>query len=169
MNEAAMNVPGAKNPPGNDKSTIDAAATSALQDTLASEHAALWCYSLAVAFLPKDQIPQARNDIEAHRALRGAVETTLTQVGAKPVSAQPAYATPRPVVDGPSAAALAVVAETDAMAAWRSILERTTDKGLRKAALKALTETTLRCARWRLVTNTKPTIPTFPGQPGSLS
>ena len=152
-------------PPDDGKSTIDATATAALQDALATEHAALWCYSLAVAFLPRDQAQQARGDIDAHRTLRGAVEQTLTQVGAKPVSAQPAYATPQPVVDGPSAAGLAVVAETDALAAWRSVLERTTDKGLRKAALKALTETTLRCARWRKITNTAPTIPTFPGRP----
>jgi hypothetical protein len=154
-----------KPPPNGEKSTVDATATTALQDALATEHAALWCYALAIAFLPKDQVQPARTDIEAHRALRVAVEQTLTQVGAKPVSAQPAYATPQPVVDGPSAAALVVVAETDSLAAWRSVLERTTDKGLRKAALRALSEGTLRCARWRKVTNTNPTIPTFPGRP----
>ncbi len=146
-------------------SKIDKAALDALQDALAREHAALWCYSLAVAFLPRAQLAQARTDAEAHRVLRGAVEKTLTQIGARPVSAQPAYATPQPVVDGRSAAALAVVAETDALAAWRSVLERTSDRVLREAALTALTDGTLRCSRWRLVVGTPPAIPTFPGRP----
>lgn len=145
--------------------TLDVTATEALQDVLATEHAALWAYSLAVAFLTEPNLRQARADAEAHRMLRGAVEQTLTDVGARPVSAQPAYATPRPVTDGPSAAALAVLAETDALAAWRSLLERTTDRRLRQAALSALTDGTLRCARWRTATGDTPAIPTFPGRP----
>ncbi len=144
-------------------STIDEAATDALQDALAAEHAALWCYGLAVAFLEPAQADQARADAEDHRMLRGAVEATLAQIGARAVSAQPAYATPEPVLDAASAARLALVAETDALAAWRSVLERTTDRPLRQAALDALTDGTLRCARWRVVTNTPPAIPTFPG------
>ena len=146
-------------------SKIDPTAAAALQGALATEHAALWVYSLILAFLPAAQLPVARADDEAHRKLRGAVEQTLTQIGTRPVSAQPAYATPKPVTDGASAAALAVVAETDAMAAWRSVIERTTDRGLREAALNALTEGTLRCAKWRAVVNTPPAIPTFPGRP----
>lgn len=145
-------------------STIDETATAALQDALAAEHAALWCYGLAGAFLDEPQAAQARDDAAAHRALRSAVETTLSQIGVRAVSAQPAYATPQPVTDAASAAALAVVAETDALAAWRSVLERTTDRPLRQAALDALTEGTLRCARWRVVTNTPPAIPVFPGR-----
>ncbi|MFC4945489.1 ferritin-like domain-containing protein [Pseudonocardia sp. GCM10023141] len=146
-------------------STIDPVAADSLQNALAAEHAALWCYALAVAFLPASQDDQARSDAEAHRVLRGAVEQTLTQIGARPVSALPAYATPTPVTDGPSAAALVLVAETDAMAAWRSVMERTTDRGLRKAALDALTDGTLRCARWRVVVGSPPAIPVFPGRP----
>ena len=37
-------------PPGSDRRS----AVEALQDALATEHAALWCYALAVAFLPAD-------------------------------------------------------------------------------------------------------------------
>jgi hypothetical protein len=142
---------------------FDEAAVDALQDALAAEHAALWSYGLAVAFLGPEQAAQAREDAAAHRALRGATETTLTQVGVRPVSAQPAYATPQPVVDAVSAAALALVAETDTLAAWRSVLERTDDRRLRQAALTALTDATLRCARWRVATATPPAIPLFPG------
>lgn len=155
--------PGARAVPA--VSTVDATATEAVQNALAAEHAALWAYSLAVAFLPQASLRQARADTEAHRVLRGAIEQTLAELGARPVSAQPAYAIPRPVTDGPSAAALAVVAETDALAAWRSVLERTTYRELRTAALDALTQGTLRCARWRVVTGDNPAIPIFPGRP----
>jgi hypothetical protein len=146
-------------------STVDAASAEALQDALATEHAALWCYGLAVAFLTGGQRDQARADAEAHRELRAAVERTLTEVGVRPVSAQPAYATPQPITDELAAAGLAVVAETDALAAWRSVLERTADRALRQAALDALTGGTLRCARWRVVVGMPPAIPLFPGRP----
>ena len=145
-------------------STIDETAVAGLQDALAAEHAALWCYGLAVAFLGPQQGAQAREDSAEHLRLRAALETTLTQVGARPVSAQPAYATPQPVTDAASAAVLAVVAETDALAAWRSVLERTTDRALRQAALDALTAGALRCARWRAATDTLPAVPVFPGR-----
>ncbi|MHA6793313.1 ferritin-like domain-containing protein [Pseudonocardia bannensis] len=151
--------------PQSPRSTIDDTAREALQVALAAEHAALWAYSLIVAFLPEAQVRRAREDAAAHRSLRGLVEQTLTDIGAKPVSAQPAYASPEPVTDTRSAGALAVVAETDAMAAWRSVLEHTTDAPLRKAALDALTQATLRCARWRSATGMAPAIPVFPGRP----
>jgi hypothetical protein len=144
---------------------LDDAAVGALQDVLAAEHAALWSYSLAVAFLAPDQVAAARTDAAAHRELRAAVEVTLTQVGQRPVSAQPAYATPQPVVDASSAVGLLVTAETDAAAAWRSLLERGADRSLRRAGLDALSDTAARCARWRAVVGTVPAVPVFPGRP----
>jgi len=145
-------------------STVDAMAAEALQDALTTEHAAVWSYSLALAFLSPERLDQARSDAEAHRLLRGATERTLTEIGVRPVSAQPAYATPQPVVDGLSAAELVIVAETDTLAAWRSVLERTTDRPLRQAALNALTKGTLRCAGWRAAVDSTPAIPVFPGR-----
>jgi hypothetical protein len=117
-----------------------------------------------VAFLPADQATQSRADYTAHQELRTAVEKTLTDLGRVPVSAEPAYALPEPVVDGPSAARLATLAETDALGAWRSVLERTDDAPLREAALTALTDGTLRCARWRVATGQVPAVPEFPGR-----
>lgn len=146
-------------------STIDEQATQALQTALGAEHAAVWCYSLAVAFLVEPQLTQARRDGDVHRQLRSRIEQTLTQIGQRPESAQPAYATPRPVTDAASAAALAVVAETDCLTGWRAVLEQTTDQGLRQAGLRALTDTTLRCANWRAVVGATPTVPAFPGRP----
>ena len=149
---------------GDRTARLDDAAVAALQDVLGTEHAALWSYSLAVAFLGADRLAAARADAAAHRELRAAVEVTLTQVGQRPVSAQPAYATPKPVVDAASAAVLLVTAETDAAAAWRSLLERSADRALRRAGLDALTDTAARCARWRGVVGTTPAVPVFPGR-----
>jgi hypothetical protein len=142
---------------------IDKTGVDALQDALAAEHAAVWSYTLIPAFLPADQVAAARSDADAHRALRGQLEQTLSDIGIQPVSAQPAYQTPKPVVDGPSAVALAVVAETDTLAAWRSVVERNRDRTLRQAALDVLTKGTLRCAVWRTVVNDQPAILVFPG------
>ena len=144
---------------------IDETAVAALQNALAAEHAAIWSYALAVAFLSGADATRAKEDEGAHRELRNQLEETLTQLGAPAVSAQPAYATPRPVTDPATAAQLAVVAETDALAAWRSVLERSRDKALRQAALDTLSAGTLRCARWRAATGQAPTVPVFPGKP----
>jgi hypothetical protein len=143
---------------------LDDVAVGSLQDVLGTEHAALWSYALAIAFLTPEQVTTARADAAAHRELRGQIEATLTQLGQRPVSAQPAYSTPRPVTDAASAAGLLVTAETDAAAAWRSVLERSTDRSLRRAGLRALTDTAVRCARWRAVVGTRPAVPVFPGR-----
>lgn len=145
------------------KPPLDDAAADALQGALAAEHAALWCYALVVAFLPPDQAAAARADADAHRDLRSRVAQTLTDIGKRPVSALPAYAPPQPVTDAASAAALAVVAETDAMAAWRSVLEHTTYVELRQVAVTTLTAGTVRCAAWRRITGEQPAVPDFPG------
>jgi Domain of unknown function (DUF4439) len=146
-------------------SAIDGQATQALQAALGAEHAAIWCYSLAVAFLVEPQQSQARRDAAVHRELRSRIEQTLTQVGQRPVSAQPAYATPQPVTDPASAARLAVVAETDCLASWRALMEHTSDQGLRGAGLTALIDATARCARWRTAVGATPAVPVFPGRP----
>jgi len=145
--------------------TIDDVAIAAVQQALAAEHAAVWCYSLAVAFLDAQQREPARTDAEAHRGLRNQISRTLSDVGAQPVSAQPAYATPGPVTDAASAARLLVVAEADTLAAWRSVIERSADRGLRKAALDALTSATVRSARWRAIVGMSPAVPELPGAP----
>jgi hypothetical protein len=144
---------------------LDDVAVGSLQDALGAEHAALWSYALALAFLTPGQVTEARTDAAEHRELRAKIEATLTQLGQRPVSAQPAYETPEPVTDAPSAAGLLVTAETDAAAAWRSVLERSADRSLRRAGLRALTETAARCARWRGTIGAEPAVPVFPGRP----
>ncbi len=143
----------------------DATTAAALQDALAAEHAAVWCYTLIAAFLPADLDKPAVEGAAAHRTRRNDLEALLTQAGLLPAVAEPAYRTPRPVTDAASAVELAVVAETDTAAAWRSVLERTADPDRRRAALVVLTEDTVRAARWRIVAGTTPAVPPFPGSP----
>ena len=63
-----------------------------------------------------------------------------------------------------SAGALLVSAETDAIAAWRSVTERSSSVPLREAGLKAVVECTGRLAYWRGVTERSPVVPVFPGR-----
>lgn len=157
-----MTAPGGRSPAA--VPPVDDVAVDALQRALASEHAALWAYSLALAFIPPDWATRARTDIEAHKTLRAAVTSTLSELGERPVSAQPAYTPPQPVVDSVSAGALLVAAETDTTAAWRSVLERSTLAQLRTAGLTSMTDSTGRCAYWRAVTDRAPVVPVFPGR-----
>lgn len=147
-----------------DQPALPQVTVEALQRALASEHAALWAYKMALAFVPVDWAERARADIKAHTTLRGQINETLTQVGQRPVSAQPAHTPPQPVVDAVSAGALLVSAETDTIAAWRSVMERSAQVALREAGLKAMTECTGRLAYWRTVTERSPVIPVFPGR-----
>ncbi len=143
---------------------LDDAAVGALQDVLATEHAALWSYSLAVAFLARP----GRRRADGHRGAphaAGRRRGDPDQVGQRPVSAQPAYTTPQPVVDAKSAAGLLVTAETDAAAAWRSLLERGADRALRRAGLDALTDTAAAAPAGVAVVGAVPAVPVFPGRP----
>lgn len=147
-----------------DDAPITDVAAEAVQRALASEHAAIWSYSLAAAFLPPDQALRARADLEAHRKLREFATALLTGLAKRPVSAQPAYSPPQPVVDAVSAGALLVAAETDSVAAWRSVLERSTSARLRSNGLRAMVDSTGRLAFWRATTNRAPAVPVFPGR-----
>lgn len=137
---------------------------AAVQAALGAEHAAIWCYGLATAFLPSALDERARVDSGAHRARRDATVALLTEAGLRPVPAEPAYRTPTPVSDPASATALALAAESDAAAAWRSVLERCDDAGLRRAALDGLSDAALRGAFWAGRSGTRPVVPDFPGR-----
>jgi len=69
-----------------------------------------------------------------------------------------------PVTDQSSAVQLAIAAESDTSAAWRVLLERSSDANLRTAALGALTDSTVRGSRWRATGGVAPAVPDFPGR-----
>jgi hypothetical protein len=138
----------------------------ALQRALASEHAAIWAYGVAGAFVPGSLSGQLDKAATAHQARRDATERVLIDAGASPVPPEPGYLIPEPVTNAGSALRLAITAETDAAAAWRSVVERSpADPELRVAALDALTAAAVRATRWRAATGTTPPTVPFPGTP----
>jgi Domain of unknown function (DUF4439) len=138
----------------------------ALQAALAAEHAAVWVYGLAGAFVLDELTSQLNEATVAHQARRDATERTLIDAGARPVPAEPGYLTPEPVTDAASALRLAITAETDAAAAWRSVVERSpAEPELRGAALAALTQAAVRATRWRATAVAPPLTVPFPGTP----
>ncbi|MGH3936067.1 MAG: ferritin-like domain-containing protein [Pseudonocardiaceae bacterium] len=138
----------------------------ALQGALAAEHAAVWVYGLAGAFVPDELAGQLGEATVEHRARRDATERMLIDAGAQPVPAEPGYLTPEPVTDAASALRLAITAETDAAAAWRSVIERGPgEPDLRSAAVDALSRAAVRAARWRATAGITPLTVPFPGTP----
>ncbi|HEY8371452.1 MAG TPA: ferritin-like domain-containing protein [Pseudonocardiaceae bacterium] len=152
------------NPTSAGAPVLQGAAVDAVQQALAAEHAAEWCYDLVMAFLTTKALQEnAARDALAHQARRDATERMLRDAGATPASAQPAYRAE--VTDEPSAIALLVTVEADAAVAWRGVLERTEDPELRRRALAALVESATRGARWRKTAGSDPMTVPFPGQP----
>lgn len=136
----------------------------ATQLALAAEHAAVWVYGLVSAFLPASLAADVSQGAKAHRARRDDVEALIRSAGQVPVTAAPAYLTPRPVTDAASAVTVAVAAESDVAGAWRALLERTDQPPLRRLALAGLVDATVRGAQWRRSAGTTPLVPIFPGQ-----
>ncbi|MCD2189650.1 ferritin-like domain-containing protein [Actinomycetospora soli] len=138
-------------------------APAAAQAALGAEHAAVWCCGLATAFLPASAAQPLADAALAHRQRRDALVARLEASGEQPVPAAAAYATPRPVTDAASAAALLVTAEDDVAGAWRALLERTDDRDLRTTGVEAMTAATTVGRRWRILAGVTPTVPSLPG------
>ena len=141
------------------------ATVAAVQDALATEHAAVWAYGLVSAFVPPELADQVDEAATAHRARRDAAERMLSDTGVKPVPAEPAYRTPSPVTDLAGALMLAVTAEGDTAAAWRSVIERHAQPRLRTTALDALVGAAVRASRWRAAAGVPVHTVPFPGAP----
>ncbi|MBB5894215.1 ferritin-like domain-containing protein [Kutzneria kofuensis] len=146
-------------------SPVPAETVDALQRALAAEHAAIWAYGLAGAFLPAASDPALTKGSEAHTVRRDAVIATVKKLGATPRSAEPGYSTPQPLTNQSSAFVLLVAAETDVVSAWRSVLEYTSESQIRKTALDALTDGAVRAMSWRQAGGQTPATPALPGQP----
>lgn len=143
----------------------ESATRDALAAALAAEHAAVWSYGLASAFLPPTAAGTVVEGAAAHRARRDALEALSEAAGIAPVAAAAAYRVPAPVTDAVSAAGLLAVAEDDTTAAWRAVLERTDDPGLRRTGVEAMVAGAIAGVRWRRVAGTTPLVAVFPGSP----
>jgi hypothetical protein len=137
--------------------------TTALQQALATEHAALWLYGTASAFVTGSAETEIIAAMGSVQSLRDATEHRLSAGGVTPQPAQPAYLVPSPVTNQASALAALAVAESDATVAWRSVLEHSDDPGLRAAALSALIDSAVRETRWRRLAGQTPASVAMPG------
>jgi hypothetical protein len=150
-----------------------------VQAALAAEHAAVWAYDLASAFVTGSAASQLRDAASVHQARRDATQRLLADAGTRPVPPEPGYLTPEPVTDTASAVRLAITVETDVAGAWRAVLERSapgpatrgpTIRGpalqsptIRALALNALVDSAVRASRWRASAGITPVTVPFPG------
>lgn len=138
-------------------------AVGALQQALATEHAAIWVYGLVTAFLPAPFSAGIGTARAQHRERKQAAADVLRQAGAQPNPGQAAYVPAESVSGSDDAIRLVVTAETDAAGAWRGVLVRTEDPALRTMATNALVGSAARATRWRLEGNTRPAAVPLPG------
>ncbi|WP_231104786.1 ferritin-like domain-containing protein [Haloechinothrix halophila] len=137
----------------------------ALQQALASEHAALWVYELVTAFLPETFDDSIGAAIDEHRGRKDTATRLISDSGMMPVLAEPAYQPPKPVTDDVSAMAAVVSAEGDAATTWRGVLARTSDATLRSYAADALRASAVHTTHWRAEAGMSPAAVALPGTP----
>jgi hypothetical protein len=141
----------------------DADTRSAVQAALGAEHAAVWSSGLATAYLPPEEQAALADAALAHRERRDALVALCEAAGVTPAPAAAAYATPRPVTDAASAAALLALAEDDTAVGWRAVLERTDDADLRRTGVAGVVSAATVGVRWRGLAGAQPLVPSFPG------
>lgn len=130
------------------RTAVGPGTVSALQAALAAEHAAVYGYGVAGAYLSGPAMVTATADWNAHQVARDTLETMLRQAGAQPVAAAPAYQLPHKV-DGPvSAAKLAVLLENRVTAAYLGVVA-VSDPSLRQFGARAMATAAGRAASWR--------------------
>ncbi|WP_228980060.1 DUF4439 domain-containing protein [Streptomyces sp. DH12] len=123
-------------------------ALEAARAALAAEHAAVYGYGVVGARVGDARRAEAAQAHAAHRARRDALVRTVRGLGGAPVAAEPAYALPFAVADGPAAARLAAELE-DRVAGVYADLVRAAGGPLRREAAAALREAAVRAVRWR--------------------
>ena len=142
-----------------------AALISALQQLLATEHAAVYGYGIVGGRLIRSEETSASAALAAHENRRDAIIRMLHDSHAEPVAALPAYQPRTPVVDRRSALLLAIALEEDCAAACTPVLSATDDATTRRTAVGWLTDMAVRDQLWRVALG--PTsIATMPPLPG---
>ena len=121
---------------------------TALQRALAAEHAAIYAYGVAGAFLPGEVQREARAAHAGHLARRDRLSVRLADAGQLPAAPAPIYDLPGPVTDQASAQALLTVVEERLCAVWADAVA-VPEVSLRELAALTLQESAVRAARWR--------------------
>lgn len=141
------------------------AATQAMQDALADEHAAIWGYGVAGPAVPEELRERFRAAEQVHRARRDDAIDLLRMLAVEPVLPAATYELPYDVVDPATALRFTALLEDGCAAAWRYVLGQTDDPDLRGTALRALVACAVQAVRWRRTGGISPATVAFPGQP----
>ena len=120
---------------------------AALQAALAAEHAAVYGYGVVGAMLAGAALAGARADWTAHQVARDTLEAMLTERGATPEAASPAYKLPFPVTGAASAKNLAVALEDGVTRAYLGLVA-VNDPALRTFGAKAMQTSANRATAW---------------------
>ena len=131
------------------------ASVAALQNALAAEHAAVYGYGVAGAQLAGTGQSAARADWTAHRVARDNLTTMLSQLGATPVAASPAYRLPFPVTSPQAAARLAATLEEGVTRAYLALVA-VSNPALRTFAAQAMQTSAERALAWSGTTRAFP-------------
>ena len=124
-------------------------AVRALQTALTAEHAAVYGYGVAGAYLTgSTQAAAAMNDWVAHQVARDHLEAVLRSLGAQPAAAAVAYQLPAPVRNASEAVALAVVLEERIATAYLGLVALSNDS-IRDYGARQVQASALRAAAWR--------------------
>jgi hypothetical protein len=134
-----------------------------LFDALATEHATIYGYGVVSAHSTPDLNYLVSNSLAEHRARREAAIALFKAHGIEAPLPAAGYSLPMRVDDPAGAGRLAVRMEQDTATAWRAVVERATDDGVRAFAVAAMLETAVTAARWRRAVGENPVIVAFPG------
>jgi Domain of unknown function (DUF4439) len=122
---------------------------TALQSALAAEHAAVYGYGVAGAYLSGSQQATATTDWVAHQVARDRLEAMLRSAGAsQPAAAAVAYQLPMPVRNAREAVALAIVLEDRVATAYLGLVALS-DTAVREYGAQQVQASALRAAAWR--------------------
>jgi hypothetical protein len=122
--------------------------TDAVQKALAGEHAAIYGYGVAGAWLRGASRASAQAAYSAHRARRDQLERLLTDQSVEPVAAAASYDLPVVVTDAATAVQLALALEEGVAATYADAVAATSGP-LRELSASALQEAAVRAAHWR--------------------
>ena len=121
----------------------------ALQTALTAEHAAIYGYGVAGAYLTGSaQAAMAMDDWVAHQVARDHLEAVLRSLGAQPTAAAVAYQLPSPVRNIGGAVALAVVLEERIATAYLGLVALS-NESIRDLGARQVQASALRAAAWR--------------------
>jgi Domain of unknown function (DUF4439) len=120
----------------------------ALQAALTAEHAAVYGYGVAGAYLTGSTKATATSDWVAHQVARDHLEAVLRSLGAQPAAAAVAYQLPGPVRNASEAVALAVVLEERIATAYLGLVALS-NASIRDYGAMQVQASALRAAAWR--------------------